>query len=222
MRSLSVVIILAALIIGGAMVLSNDKEKNSTGSASATQDGASLGQAEEQSLVVGANPHYYGDAKAPVTIAVFSDFQCPYCRLAAPELKSIVDKNPGKVNLVFRHYPIPNHQYAQKAGEAAEAAAAQGGDKKFWEMHDKMFDNQTKLTTDDLKKYAGEVGLDVDKFTSDLDSSKYKETVQNGFKDGDKLGIQGTPTIYIDNRLVNFRSYDDIAKLVNDEIAVAK
>ncbi|MEK7137933.1 MAG: DsbA family protein [Patescibacteria group bacterium] len=219
MRSLSVVIILAALIIGGAIVLSNDKGKSSTNSAGAAQGGASLGQEEDQSLVIGNKPHYYGDAKSAVTIAVFTDFQCPYCRLAAPELKKIVDNNPGKVKLVFRHFPIPNHQYAEKAGEAAEAAAAQGGDKKFWELHDKMFANQSKLSIDDLEKYAGEINLDVDKFASDLGSDKYKEIVQNGFKDGDKLNVQGTPTIYINNRLANFQSYDDIAKIVNDEIA---
>jgi len=204
------------------MVLSNDKEKSSTGSASATQNGASLGQVEEESLVVGAKPHYYGNASAPVTVSVFSDFQCPYCRLMAPTLKSIVDDNPGKVKLIFRHFPIPNHQFAQKAGEAAEAAAAQGGDKKFWELHDKMFANQSKLTIDNLMKYAGEIGLDVDKFANDLNTDKYKDVVQNGFKDGDKLNVQGTPTIYIDNRLANFQSYDDITKLVNDEIAASK
>ena len=222
MRSLSVVIILAALIIGGAVVLSNNKGGSATPSASATQNGASLGQTEDKALVVGTEPHFYGEAKAPVTVSVFSDFQCPYCRLVAPTLKSCVDDNPGKVKLVFRHFPIPNHQFAQKAGEAAEAAAAQGGDKKFWELHDKMFANQSKLAVDDLKKYAGEIGLDVDKFADDLNSDKYKEIVQNGFKDGDKLNVQGTPTIYIDNRLANFQSYDDITKLVNDEIAASK
>lgn len=222
MKSFSVVIILAALIIGGAVVMSNNKDSatgTDTSGGTTSSDTASLGKLEEEKLVVGTDNHIYGDNNAPVTLAVFSDFECPYCGIAAPKLKGIIDANQGKARLIFRQFPLPSHPDAQKAAEAAEAAASMGGNDKFWALHDKMFSNQGKLRVDDLIKYAGEIGLDESQFKSDLNAGKYADTVKDSFKEGEKLNVQGTPTIYLNNRLVVFRDYDDIAELVAKEIA---
>src|SRR5262249_38777125 len=113
-----------------------------------------------------------GPKSAPVQIVEFSDFQCPFCSRVVPTVKQIEEKYGNKVHFAFRNYPLPFHQNAQIAAEAAAAANAQG---KFWQMHDKMFANQQALDRASLEKYASEIGLDVAKFKSDLDGGKYKD-----------------------------------------------
>ncbi|OGZ34254.1 MAG: hypothetical protein A2174_03590 [Candidatus Portnoybacteria bacterium RBG_13_41_18] len=141
-----------------------------------------------------------GSKDAPVTIIEFSDFQCPYCSkfvtgsgAAMPQIYEKYIKT-GKVKLVFRDYPLPFHENAQKAAEAAQCAFEQG---KFWEMHDKLFANQSALSVDNLKKYAQELGLDSAKFNSCLDSGKYTQETQKDLQDGATAGIGGTPSFFI-------------------------
>jgi protein-disulfide isomerase len=215
MKSFGTVIIIAALIIGGAIILSKNQDTTSsqngpTGNAAETN----AAPPADKLLVRGDERHVYGDPKAPVSLTVFSDFQCPYCGKAAPTFKDIVDKNQGKVKLVFRQFPLPGHQYAQKAAEAAEAAGAQNKD-KFWEMHDKMFANQTALTENDLIKYAGEIKLDVDKFTNALKSGQYASIVKGDLADAQKLDLPGTPSVYINDQLAD----NDIEALVKKAIS---
>src|SRR6266853_6951864 len=112
-----------------------------------------------------------GPASAPVTIVEFSDFQCPYCGREYPVVERLMKEYDGKVRLVFRHYPLDFHPFAEKAAEAGACAQDQG---KFWELHDKMFGNQAKLAVDDLKTYAKQVGLDAPKFDKCLDSGEKK------------------------------------------------
>ncbi len=148
-----------------------------------------------------------GDKNAPVTIIEFSDYQCPFCRRsytqALPQIRSnFIDT--GKVRLVFRDFPLTSiHPGALPAAEAAECAEEQG---KYWEMHDKIFDEQNKfgqgtvpITIDDLKKWASELGLETDKFNSCLDSGKYKSEVEKDFNDGNSYGVSGTPTYFVGN-----------------------
>lgn len=138
-----------------------------------------------------------GAPMAKVTIVEFSDFQCPHCGAAHPELVRILKEFDGQVRLVYRYFPLSNHSRALPAAKAAEAARAQG---KFWEMHDALFDNQRALEDADLDKYAKQVGLDVSKFSSDLTSEEVDKHIAADRQLGEKLGIEATPSFFIDGR----------------------
>ena len=136
-----------------------------------------------------------GKAGAAVQVVEFSDFQCPFCRQFAPSLHEI-EKNFGdRVQVVYRQYPIPSiHPFAFKAAEASLCARDQG---KFWELHDLMFVEQERLTVTDLKQKAGRLGMDQSKFNSCLDTGKYTEEVQKDMQEGTRVGITGTPAVFI-------------------------
>jgi protein-disulfide isomerase len=157
----------------------------------------------------------FGSKNAPVTIVEFSDFQCPFCSRVVPTLKKIKETYKDKVRVVWRNYPLPFHQNAKPAAEAALAAHAQG---KFWEMHDKLFENQGSLDRGSLEKYAGEIGIDVARFKADLDSGRYKAQVDADFGYGNSLpgGGMGTPTFFINGRKIAgaypFEKFDAMIK----------
>jgi protein-disulfide isomerase len=141
----------------------------------------------------------YGNERAPVTLIVFADFECPLCKAEAPELRAAVDSHRGQVKLVFKEFPLSGHPFAEPAALAAEAAHLQG---KFWEMHDKLFEHQNALTPADLERYATEIGLDVAKWKADLASELVKQTVAQDQADGMKLDLPGTPTVYVNGRML--------------------
>lgn len=143
----------------------------------------------------------FGKPDAPVTLVEFSDFQCPFCRAAAPALRQVENKFGDKVQIVYRQFPIPSlHPNAFKAAEASLCANEQG---KFWEMHDVMFEDQSKLAVSDLKQTARKLGMDGKKFDACLDSGRYVEQVQNDQRDGQRIGVNGTPAIFINGVLVD-------------------
>jgi protein-disulfide isomerase len=133
----------------------------------------------------------FGPANAKVTIVEFSDFQCPYCALAAPKAMAIVQQYPKDVRLVFKQFPLDFHSNAFRAAEASLAAHAQG---KFWPLHDKMFANYRQLTPENILRWAQESGLDMAAFKADLQSSKYKRKIEGEVQEGTKSGVMGTPT----------------------------
>ena len=147
-------------------------------------------------------------ADAPVTIVAFTDYQCPSCAAMHPELERLVKEYGDKVRLVTRDFPLSQHTEAFKAAEAAEAARDQG---KYWEYIQILLRNQSALTVDKLKGYASELALDRTKFDSALDSGKFAESVQRDIEDGMKLGINGTPTIFINGD--RFDGVPDFASL---------
>ncbi len=145
-----------------------------------------------------------GDPNAPVTIVEFSDFQCPFCGKFFDETFPQIKKkyiDTGKVKLVYRDFPLGIHEMAQTYAEAAECAHEQG---KFWEMHDKIFGEQKNgvATVDDLKKWARGFGVKEDQFNTCLDTKKYAEEVTKDLKDGEAVGVQGTPSFFINGKLV--------------------
>ena len=142
---------------------------------------------------------FHGPKFAPVTIVEFSDFQCPFCSKLGPVVKELEAEYAGKIKVVFKNFPLSFHKNAPLAAEAGAIAAASG---KFWEMHDILFANQTALERDNLIKYAGDIGLNVAKFTADLDSHKFKAKVDAETAEGTKYGVSGTPTSYINGRKV--------------------
>jgi protein-disulfide isomerase len=155
-----------------------------------------------------------GALMAPVTIVEFSDFQCPSCRKAAPELAKVVRDLGGKAKLVFKHFPLPQHTYAEKAARATVAAQKQG---KFWEYHDLIFENQHRLDDASFERFAKELGLDLDRFREDFDSEDVKARVKADREQGLAAGVQGTPAIF-----VNGRDYsgplEDLVAYVNEEL----
>ena len=161
-----------------------------------------------------------GDTSAPVIIVAFSDFQCPYCSRVLPTLDQLIKDYPGKIRLYFRHNPLPFHQDAPLAAQAAVAAEKQG---KFWEMHDKLFANQQSLKKVDLLRYAQEIGLDMTKFEADLESAETKQRVDGDLALAKKLGIQGTPNFMINGRPVRGAvPLEQFKQVVDDELVRAK
>lgn len=142
----------------------------------------------------------YGNERAPVTVVVFADFECPHCRAEAPVLKQTVDQYRGRAKLVFKHFPISGHVRAKPAAVATMAAHAQG---KFWEMAEQVFENQTALEDADLVAYAKRAGLDVARFQADYKAQVGKELVEADRVEGDKLEITGTPAVFVNGRYFN-------------------
>jgi protein-disulfide isomerase len=157
-----------------------------------------------------------GPASAPVTVIAFSDFQCPFCSRAVPTLKEVEEKYPGKVRIAFKQLPLPFHDKAHLAAEAALAANEQG---KFWQMHDKLFANQQALDRASLEKYAQELGLNMTKFKAALDSGKFKDKVDAEAKEGAAVGASGTPTFFINGtKLVGAQPFDAFKTAIDKEL----
>ena len=165
-----------------------------------------------------------GSKDAPVTVIEFSDFECPACKYFWSNVETqfkeeLVDT--GKVRFVYKHFPLPQHKYAFKAAEASECAADQG---KFWEYHDKLFENQLecKNATDHkamVVGFAKDLNLDVNKFESCLNSNKYLSEVENDIEAGKMAKIQGTPTFFINNRtIIGPKPIKAFKEIINEEL----
>lgn len=153
-----------------------------------------------------------GSDNAAVTIVAFTDYQCPSCASMHPALERVVKENAGKVRLVTRDFPLSQHAEAFKAAEAAEAAREQG---KYWEYIAVLMRNQSSLGVEKLKSFASELGLDRARFDTALDSGKFAETVQRDVEDGMKLGLTGTPSLFINGRRVTATTYEDLKASVD-------
>jgi protein-disulfide isomerase len=156
-----------------------------------------------------------GPASAPVTIVEYSDFQCPFCQRVAPTLKRVRETYGDKVRIVWKDFPLTQiHPDAFKAGEAAHCAGDAG---KYWEYHDLLFANQQALGTDDLKKYAASLGIDSAMFAACLDGGTHGERVRNGVAEGGRLGVNSTPTVYINGRFLSGAQPFEVFQSVIDE-----
>jgi protein-disulfide isomerase len=146
--------------------------------------------------------HIQGPADAPVTLVEYGDYQCPYCGAAHPVVQEVQARMGDRLRFVFRNFPIStSHPRAEQAAEAAEAAAAQG---RFWPMHDLIFENQKRLRDRDLRDYAEQVGLDLERFDAELAEHVHAARVHEDFMSGVRSGVNGTPTFF-----VNGARYDD-------------
>jgi protein-disulfide isomerase len=139
--------------------------------------------------------HFLGPAKARLTLVEYGDYECPHCARAHLMLQELLPAHADTVRLAFRNFPLSQaHPHAERAAEAAEAAAAQG---KFWEMHDTLFENQDALEDENLIGYAQALGLDAAKFERELSEGVYTEKVKQDFREGVRSGVNGTPTFFI-------------------------
>ena len=139
--------------------------------------------------------HIQGPADAAVTLVEYGDYECPYCGAAYPIIQEVQARMGKRLRFVFRNFPITtSHPHAEQAAEAAEAAATQG---KFWQMHDLLYENQSRLRDQDLRAYAKKLGVDIERFDKELAGHVHAERVHEDFLSGVRSGVNGTPTFYI-------------------------
>jgi protein-disulfide isomerase len=154
---------------------------------------------------VGPDDHVRGPAVAPLTLVEYGDYECPYCGAAYPIVKEIERMLGDELSSVFRNFPLSEvHPHAFQAAEAAESAAAQD---RFWEMHDRLYENQQRLEKNDLLVHARTLGLDVPRVETELEEHAYEPRIRNDFLSGVRSGVNGTPTFFI-NGLRHNGSYD--------------
>ena len=179
---------------------------------------AEAGNEQKFEVQVGNAPSR-GPKNAPVTIVEFSDFQCPFCGRVEPTLKQIEDEYKGKVRIVWKNQPLSFHPNAMPAAEAAMAAYEQGND-KFWAMHDKLFANQTALGPQLYEQVAREIGLDVSKWKSSVESHAASAAIQADMSAGSAVGASGTPTFFINGkRVVGALPFESFKQVIDAELA---
>jgi len=149
----------------------------------------------ELAVPVSAVDHALGASHAPATLVEYGDFECPNCKQAAPAVKLLLERFPGRVRLVYRHFPLEEvHPHALQAALAAEAAAGQG---KFWPMHDLLFDNQRHLKLPQLRGYAQRLELDMLRYDAEMEGELYLQRVREQVEGGERSGVRGTPTFFL-------------------------
>lgn len=158
---------------------------------------------------------FKGPEHAPVTIVVFTDFQCFYCSKILPLLEEVAMAYPEQVKIVIKNFPLSMHKSARYAAAGALAAHRQG---RFWPMHDLLFDNANSLDPEKIKECARTIGLDMDQFLNDVDSPAIQLRVQTDFMDGRNAGVRGTPTLFINGRRLKQRSFEGFKAMIDQEL----
>jgi len=148
-----------------------------------------------------------GGPNAPVTIVEFTDYECPSCGATQPVLEEVVKEYGDRVKLVARNFPLDQHKFAFKAAEAAEAAREQG---KYWEYVAILFENQKALEVEKLKEYADKLSLDRKRFDLALDSGKFADKVKRDVAEGDKIGVDSTPTVFINGKRTKDKTHEGL------------
>lgn len=229
-RILPFIIILAVLGVAVGSVLYMTRSKSAAtepvNQSQTSQAKPSPTLAPVKTGVPGADPpHTLGPANAPVKIEEFGDFECPPCGLFHPILKQMSQEFGDKLHITFREFPLANHQHAVPAASAAEAAGMQG---KFWEMHGLIFEHQNdwKVAFDVrpiFEGYAKQIGLDVERFNRDVNSDRVEQRIFLDGKRGRSMGVNSTPTVFINGREVPYQSLpaDTFRVLIENELRAA-
>lgn len=196
-------LVLCAFIIGSLSTRVQTLEKGTATTGLPTTAGAPTPAAPAGKIkeVTDAD-HIRGNKNAKVTLVEYSDFECPFCKTFHPTMKQVLETYGDDVRWVYRHYPLSFHNPgAQKQAEASECVAELGGDEKFWEFTDKIFErttsNGTGFPVANLGPLAAEVGVNQAQFQSCLDSGKYTKLVEDQFADGTTGGVSGTPSTFV-------------------------
>jgi protein-disulfide isomerase len=158
---------------------------------------------------------FKGAQDAAVTVAVFDDYQCPYCARLEPLLQQVLERYPKDVKIVHKNFPLQSHAHARTAAAAALAAHAQG---KFWEFHRKLFENQKSMGPDKIQEIARELGLDMERFNADSKSPAVENLIRRDVRDGQEAGVEGTPTIFINGKLLKRYDLQGFAERVEAEL----
>jgi len=213
---LIVVVLVAAVAVGWVLLRSSQQSRNSN---TPTPDPATEVQGAEP-------PHVRGSMNAPVTVEEFGDFQCGACGGYYPELKKIETEYGDKLKVIFRELPLVSvHQHALMGAQAAEAAGLQG---KFWEMHDKLYENQVAWTeAKDLVPvfvdYAKQIGLNPDQFMKDLNGEKVASRIFQDGKRAHSFGLKGTPSFFVNGKEATGDQWkpEGLRQMINDALRAA-
>jgi protein-disulfide isomerase len=231
-RSLPFIIILAvlAVAVGSAWYATRPTPGsvtmvNSASPASPAQQASNPRPAAPLVGIPGAEPaHMLGSANAPAHIEEFGDFQCPPCGMFHPILEQMHNEFGDRLRITFREYPLPGHNHAVAAASASEAAGLQ---KKFWEMHDLIYENQKDWkdrydVVPIFEGYAKQIGLDVERWKRDMSSEQVAQRIFLDSRRGQSMGVKGTPTAFLNGREVPFETLmqpDKLRALIQNEIS---
>jgi len=177
----------------------------------------------ELAVPVSDGDWYLGPKNAKVTLVEYSDFECPACKIYAPIIMQLNKDFPNDLKIVYRHFPLPQHENARISAQAAEAAGRQG---KFWEMESLIFEKQSEWVNsgkaeDNFISYATSLGLDIEKFKNDFNSDLVKAKIENDYASGEKSKITYTPTFFLDSRRINNpQSYEEFKSLIKSRILI--
>jgi protein-disulfide isomerase len=168
-------------------------------------------------ITIPASAPSMGPIDAPIVMVEWSDYQCPFCKRAAPTVNQVLNEYKGKIRFVFRDYPLPFHKQAMPASLAAHCAEDQG---KFWEYHNNLFDVAGDLSDADLTKRASELGLDMTKFSACMQSKQDEAAINAAYSDGAAVGVTGTPAFFINGRmLVGAQPIEQFRSIINEELS---
>lgn len=204
--TLPIAIVIAGIIMAGTIYYTSTKTKPSQNNPAAAGDVVSEKQEIKGPKEITGNDHILGNPDAPLTFVVFTDLECPWCKKFHETAMQMMDEygKQGKVRLVFRHFPLDAlHQKSRKEAEASECAADLGGNEKFWQYVNRLFEitpSNDGLDPAELPKIAGYVGIDKNKFIECLNSGKFNQKVQENYDDAIASGGQGTPYFVIINK----------------------
>ncbi|OKY75956.1 MAG: hypothetical protein BM485_06380 [Desulfobulbaceae bacterium DB1] len=162
---------------------------------------------------------FLGAPNAPVTLVVFSDFQCPYCARLAPVFEEILVKNPDTVKIAYKHFPLRGHKEATPAAIAAVAAHKQG---KFWQYHDSLFQNMQQLSPQKFQEIATSLQLNMEQFNKDMADPQSMAIIGKDQQEGVGIGVKGTPSLFVNGRTAKDRSVAGLQKMIDEELAKIK
>lgn len=197
------------LLFGGVFLLTRGNSSKAVAGVTVSQIDYSRGQR-------------IGTDSAKVRVVEFSDLECPACSAVEPYVKKLIATYPNQVQFIYRHFPLPQHMHSRVVAALAEAAGQQG---KFWEMHDKLFETQSQwsaLSENDANTFfmdlVKQLGLDENKVRKDMEETATKSNIESDLAEGNRLGINQTPTFFVNGRKLNLKSFDDLNTAVAEEL----
>jgi protein-disulfide isomerase len=165
--------------------------------------------------LIPSTSHTKGNPQANVYLVEFSDYQCSACKAVKPIVDQLTETYKDKLLFAYRHYPLDQHPHSQQVAEIAEAAGAQG---KFWEMSDLLFAHQDTFAESDISDFAKQLGIDESEIAKAISSGTYKQRVLDDKAAGDRLGINATPTFYLNGKKLELTSFEDLAQTVKQAV----
>ncbi len=170
--------------------------------------------------LLGNKKHIIDAPESKITLVEFADFQCPACGAAHPYVKELLETYKGKITFIYRHFPLPQHKNARLAAKAAEAAGEQG---KFWEMYDVLYEKQAEWSESEnplelFTRYATSINLTMAAFTQSIQSVKFDDAIQTDYADGIRVGVNSTPTFFLNGKKLTLKSFADLSQAVEEEL----
>jgi protein-disulfide isomerase len=216
---------LLCFLAGLAVMWGYDQHRLRSGEIAADTGGSGEAWDDSEAPVpVTSKDPVWGKRDAPITVVIFSDFQCPFCSRVEPTLQQVRDTYGDKVRLVWKNNPLPFHQNAKPAAEAAQGVFALAGNDAFWKFHDTAFKNQSSLNDDSYGKWAQEAGVkDLAAFKAGLSGHKWADKVDKDLNDGKAAGVQGTPAFFVNGVFINgAQPFDNFKKTIDQELQKAQ